>query len=65
MNVCFTELAIAVSVCGIGVISLFPHDKVTNQVLVDRSWGLANSIGNFSILNYEELLQEVYDDQNA
>lgn len=57
--VCFSELAFAVSVGGIGLIKTLDVEKNIEQEIFDRCTKTLLSIGKFNILNYETLLEEM------
>ena len=66
--VCYTELGYAVASCGIFLSGML-HDQERKQQIFDCSSQLRTSLGMFSILTYEDLLNEVIEknrnDENA
>lgn len=58
--VCYTELGYAVASCGISLLGML-HDQERKQQIFNSSSQLLMSLGAFSILTYEDLLNEVIE----
>jgi hypothetical protein len=55
--VCTTELGFATAMCGIPTSAIVLKDTVARQTLFDASIRLTRSLGSFTVLNYEERLE--------
>lgn len=54
-----TELAFAVAMCAVPISTLLLKDKQARQSLFDASLTLTRSLGAFTVLNYDEMLERV------
>ena len=60
--VSFTELGFAISLCGTGLLQVMEIEREQRQELLDSSVQLMRSLGTFTVLNYEEKLNELLRD---
>jgi len=58
-----TELGFAIATCATPAATVAIKDQQARQLLFDESIALVRSLGAFTILNYEELLQKVLGGQ--
>lgn len=56
--VCTTELGYATAMCGVATSKIALKNERAQQTLFDSSLHLVRSLGSFTILNYEELLDK-------
>lgn len=63
--VCTTELAYAVAMCGVPTSAIVMMHQSARQQLFDASMKLVRTLGSFTILNYEELLQKILEGKDV
>ena len=56
--VCTTELGYATAMCGVATSTIVLKDERARQKLFDSSVRLVRSLGSFTVLNFEELLDK-------